>query len=87
MTLILYSNNVKCAKFTLVDLAGSERVKKTGATGQRFKEGVSINQGLLALGNVISILAAGKEKHVPYRVCKLTRLLQGMVLSYLPMLC
>lgn len=42
------------AKFHLVDLAGSERSKKTKATGTRFKEGVKINQGLLALGNVIS---------------------------------
>uniref|UniRef100_A0A6A7FV47 Chromosome-associated kinesin KIF4-like n=2 Tax=Hirondellea gigas TaxID=1518452 RepID=A0A6A7FV47_9CRUS len=69
------SENMVCAKFTLVDLAGSERAKKTGATGMRFKEGVNINQGLLALGNVISSLAA-KEKYTPYRVCKLTRLLQ-----------
>ena len=67
-----------CSKFTMVDLAGSERAKKTGATGLRFKEGISINQGLLTLGNVISVLAGGKEKqHVPYRSSKLTRLLQG----------
>jgi kinesin family protein 4/21/27 len=39
-----------------VDLAGSERAKKTGAVGQRFKESVSINQGLMALGNVIAAL-------------------------------
>ena len=38
------------AKFHLVDLAGSERAKKTMATGVRYKEGVSINLGLLALG-------------------------------------
>lgn len=47
---------VTTSKFHLVDLAGSERSKKTGATGDRFKEGVKINQGLLALGNVISAL-------------------------------
>ena len=39
------TSDVMMAKFTMVDLAGSERAKKTGATGQRFKEGVSINQG------------------------------------------
>ena len=44
------------AKFHLVDLAGSERAKKTGATGERMKEGVSINMGLLSLGNVIAAL-------------------------------
>jgi kinesin family protein 4/21/27 len=44
------------AKFTFVDLAGSERIKKTGATGQIMKEGISINKGLLSLGNVISAL-------------------------------
>ena len=46
------------AKFHLVDLAGSERQKKTGATGKRFKESVTINKGLLALGNVISALSS-----------------------------
>ena len=40
------------SKFHLVDLAGSERNKKTGTAGHRFKESVTINQGLLALGNV-----------------------------------
>lgn len=65
------------AKFNLVDLAGSERSKKTGATGERFKEGVNINKGLLALGNVISALGDGQQKgYVSYRDSKLTRLLQ-----------
>jgi hypothetical protein len=58
-----------------VDLAGSERLKRTGAEGQRLKEGININQGLLALGNVISSLADDKRKskHIPYRDSKLTR--------------
>lgn len=38
------------------DLAGSERLKRTSAAGDRMKEGISINSGLLALGNVISAL-------------------------------
>lgn len=42
------------SKFHFVDLAGSERLKKTGATGAVMKEGININMGLLALGNVIS---------------------------------
>ncbi|RZF45016.1 hypothetical protein LSTR_LSTR001977 [Laodelphax striatellus] len=63
------------AKFHLVDLAGSERPKKTKATGQTFKEGVNINKGLLALGNVISALGGGSN-YISYRDSKLTRLLQ-----------
>lgn len=68
------------AKLHLVDLAGSERAKRTGSDGMRFKEGVHINRGLLALGNVISALGDEKKRkegvHVPYRDSKLTRLLQ-----------
>ncbi|XP_062155426.1 kinesin-like protein KIN-4A [Alnus glutinosa] len=69
-----------CAKLHLVDLAGSERAKRTGSDGMRFKEGIHINKGLLALGNVISALGDEKKRkegvHVPYRDSKLTRLLQ-----------
>ncbi|KAJ2858968.1 hypothetical protein GGI22_003141, partial [Coemansia erecta] len=77
------------SKIHFVDLAGSERIKRTGAAGDRAKEGISINAGLLALGNVISALggatpngntsSSGTTKrpvHVPYRDSKLTRLLQ-----------
>lgn len=45
------------SRFFFADLAGSERAKKTGATGDTFKEGVNINLGLLELGNVISALS------------------------------
>ena len=41
--------------------------------------GIDINKGLLALGNVISALGDEQRKgkvHVPYRVSKLTRMLQ-----------
>ncbi|GAB2252256.1 hypothetical protein Droror1_Dr00005103 [Drosera rotundifolia] len=68
------------SKLHLVDLAGSERAKRTGADGLRFQEGIHINKGLLALGNVISALGDDKKRkeggHVPYRDSKLTRLLQ-----------
>ncbi|KAJ2173431.1 hypothetical protein GGF45_004394, partial [Coemansia sp. RSA 551] len=39
------------SKLHFVDLAGSERLKKTHAVGERQREGISINTGLLALGN------------------------------------
>ncbi|KAJ1672069.1 Kinesin-like protein kif21b, partial [Spiromyces aspiralis] len=66
------------SKIHFVDLAGSERIKRTQAVGNRVKEGISINAGLLALGNVISALGdpLRKATHVPYRNSKLTRLLQ-----------
>jgi len=67
---------IRAGKLNLVDLAGSERQKKTGASGDRLREGAKINLSLTALGNVISALAAGKGGHVPYRDSKLTRLLQ-----------
>ncbi|KAH3886113.1 hypothetical protein DPMN_010114 [Dreissena polymorpha] len=65
-------------KFHFVDLAGSERAHKTGNVGDRFKESVHINSGLLALGNVISALGDPKKKstHIPYRESKITRLLK-----------
>jgi hypothetical protein len=79
------ASGIALAVLNLVDLAGSERQQKTGATGSRLKEGNMINKSLLALGTVISTLAAnsaasakGKAiKHIPYRDSKLTRLLQG----------
>ncbi|KAJ1728818.1 hypothetical protein LPJ61_003837, partial [Coemansia biformis] len=73
------------SKMHFVDLAGSERIKRTGAAGDRAKEGISINAGLLALGNVISALGTAapggqqqpkRPSHIPYRDSKLTRLLQ-----------
>ncbi|XP_029850496.2 chromosome-associated kinesin KIF4 [Ixodes scapularis] len=68
-------NDVTASKFHLVDLAGSERANKTKAVGERFREGVQINRGLLSLGNVISALC-DESNHIPYRDSKLTRLLQ-----------
>ncbi|CAO3619422.1 unnamed protein product [Mucor hiemalis] len=70
---------ITTSKFHFVDLAGSERLKRTAAEGDRRKEGININAGLLALGNVISALGDQSKKnkiHVPYRDSKLTRLLQ-----------
>ncbi|XP_062573075.1 kinesin-like protein KIF13B isoform X4 [Saccostrea cucullata] len=72
----------KVSKLSLVDLAGSERAQKTGAVGDRLREGSNINKSLTTLGLVISALAdqsAGnkkKDKFVPYRDSVLTWLLK-----------
>lgn len=77
---ITTAEEILCAKLRLVDLAGSERANRTGADGMRLKEGRHINSSLLALRNVISLLGDVRKRkkgaHVPYRVSKLTRLLQ-----------
>lgn len=65
------------SKLHFVDLAGSERLKNTGATGDRAKEGISINAGLASLGKVISQLSSKQGSgHISYRDSRLTRLLQ-----------
>ncbi|XP_076923327.1 kinesin-like protein KIN-4A [Bidens hawaiensis] len=78
---LIMSEEYRCAKLHLVDLAGSERAKRAGSEGVRLKEGIQINKGLLALGNVISALGDDKKwkegLHIPYRDSKLTRLLQA----------
>ncbi|XP_029353935.1 kinesin-like protein kif7 [Echeneis naucrates] len=80
----LYGNNTSSgpqmlsSKFHFVDLAGSERILRTGNTGERLKESIQINSGLLALGNVIGALGDPKRKgsHIPYRDSKITRILK-----------
>jgi DNA repair exonuclease SbcCD ATPase subunit len=76
------------SKLHFVDLAGSERLKNTGASGERAKEGISINSGLASLGKVISQLSSRQAgSHVSYRDSKLTRLLQdslgGNAITYM----
>ncbi|XP_050463014.1 kinesin-like protein KIF14 isoform X2 [Cataglyphis hispanica] len=68
------------SKINLVDLAGSERLSQTSATGDRLREGVSINKSLLTLGKVIVSLTENtnnrKQGFVPYRESVLTWLLK-----------
>ncbi|KAJ3639965.1 hypothetical protein Zmor_003291 [Zophobas morio] len=74
----------KVSRMSLVDLAGSERAVKTGAVGDRLKEGSNINKSLTTLGLVISKLAdqssSGNKnkdnKFVPYRDSVLTWILK-----------
>ncbi len=65
------------SELNFVDLAGSERVSKTHARGIRLKEAGYINQSLMTLGKVISILSSkrGQSRFLPLRDSKLTRLL------------
>jgi hypothetical protein len=70
----------KFSHINLVDLAGSEKLSKTGAKGDRMKEGCQINKSLHVLGLVIANLAEkamGKNKNsiTPYRDSVLTRIL------------
>lgn len=76
------------SKLHFVDLAGSERLKNTGASGDRAREGISINAGLASLGKVISQLSTRHSgTHISYRDSKLTRLLQdslgGNAITYM----
>ena len=48
-----------------VCLACSERASATGASGDRLKEGASINRSLVTLGNVISALGEDIRTHAP----------------------
>lgn len=63
------------SKLHLVDLAGSERLKDTQATGERMKEGNSINKSLSALAACLQAMTQSKK--IPrWRESKITRLLQ-----------
>ena len=65
------------SKLHFVDLAGSERLKNTQASGERAREGISINGGLASLSKVIQQLSSRHASpHISYRDSKLTRLLQ-----------
>lgn len=72
------------SKINLVDLAGSERQSLAKTSGDRLREGASINKSLHTLGKVISmlsdqsIIASGRRKKhfIPYRDSVLTWLLK-----------
>ena len=73
---------VRVSTLSLIDLAGSE---KAAETKERRLEGAHINKSLLTFGTIVARLSgdqdktgssADKEKHLPYRDSKLTRLLQ-----------
>ncbi|NWT85290.1 KIF14 protein, partial [Lanius ludovicianus] len=84
-TKVEFVNEKECDRrltshINLIDLAGSECCTKAQTTGERLKEGVSINKSLLTLGRVISALSKqsqnGKKTFIPYRESVLTWLLK-----------
>jgi len=77
------------ADLHLVDLAGSERLKDSKSEGTRKREAGYINSSLSNLAKVISDLDPNSNAtHIPYRDCKLTRILQNSLSSdsYIAML-
>ncbi|XP_066547887.1 kinesin-like protein KIF14 [Amia ocellicauda] len=68
------------SRINLVDLAGSERCSTAQTSGNRLREGVSINKSLLTLGKVISALSehsqTKRKVFIPYRESVLTWLLK-----------
>uniref|UniRef100_A0A8C1JGW0 Kinesin family member 14 n=1 Tax=Cyprinus carpio TaxID=7962 RepID=A0A8C1JGW0_CYPCA len=68
------------SRINLVDLAGSERCTSAQTSGDRLREGASINKSLLTLGKVISALSeqaqTRKKVFTPYRESVLTWLLK-----------
>ena len=70
---------MELGKLHMVDLAGSECAKSAGGSDldpSRERERKNINQSLLTLGRVITLLKAGgkaKGERIPYRDSKLTR--------------
>ncbi|NWX79672.1 KIF14 protein, partial [Alca torda] len=83
--LLEFADEEKCdhrltSHINLIDLAGSECCSTAQTTGERLKEGVSINKSLLTLGKVISALSKqsqnGNKAFIPYRESVLTWLLK-----------
>jgi Kinesin-like protein len=80
------STDVVSAKLTLVDLAGSQRIRSSNVQKDHVeqKEDASISNDLFVLAKCIKSLASdqtprdtpNKMKHVPFRDCKLTRILR-----------
>ena len=72
------SKSLISGRFIMVDLAGSEKTSINNTSNNdpvRQKEGKNINKSLLALGVCINALAT-KNKFIPWRNSKLTRILK-----------
>jgi kinesin family protein 1 len=67
----------RMSNINIIDLAGSERADKSMTSGDRLKEGISINLSLTCLGNCLTALAEPIKVRVPYRESTLTKLLMN----------
>jgi kinesin family member 2/24 len=77
-------NEKLLGKLSLVDLAGSERGMDTKShNAQRRGESAEINTSLLALKKCIRALDSNKKgnKHIPYRMSKMTHILKDCFTS------
>lgn len=54
ITFLFQVSGEKVSKVSLVDLAGSERAQKTGAVGDRLREGSNINKLVQPKGDLHS---------------------------------
>mmetsp|Transcript_7890 Transcript_7890/g.21549 ORF Transcript_7890/g.21549 Transcript_7890/m.21549 type:complete len:685 (+) Transcript_7890:105-2159(+) len=76
LTLVQSDDSAREVRSTLclADLGGSEQLKRSKAEGDKLREAVQINLGLLALKNCVTALTEG-ARYVPYQNSKLTQLL------------
>ncbi|XP_062515275.1 kinesin-like protein KIF22 [Corticium candelabrum] len=65
-------------KLVIADLAGNENNTKTGNAGARMRESKKINSSLFAFSLVLAAVN-NKQKSIPYRNSKLTRLLKDSI--------
>ncbi|ORX39845.1 P-loop containing nucleoside triphosphate hydrolase protein [Kockovaella imperatae] len=63
------------SKICLTDLAGSENNNLTGNDAERMRESSAINKSLSTLKTVVDAINTNASR-IPYRDCKLTRILQ-----------
>ena len=66
----------KISKLLLVDLGGSDKIPKSQEERKSIEDENITNKSLNTLEKVINNLADGKNKHIPYKESKLTRILQ-----------
>ena len=81
MQILEREEHSRVSRINLIDLAGSERSSAAQTSGERLKEGASINRSLHTLGKVISLLSdrsMGKRRkvYIPYQDSTLMWLLK-----------